>query len=428
MSPLLKKSLFALLLLFFALPFFNMACVGGNPATSPSAPVEAPVPVSLKFIEYQEMKVDLSSIGGSKALLQMALSKVVGDNVSGIIVSGPTLISTLEQKFFIPSINSLSELEVPTYVPSACVNVTTRRTDPDCLATYAAGYCFLADGTANPACQPAETYVKSMVFSAASGLLAGSHLVEIDFAKYDYNNDAQLENCSGNAANLPICVRFWLDGNKYSAWIFDSYPVADDPATPDVNEANIGQGKFKLFIADMEGYEVTMQYIYAQQLADAQAATVDQKGIEHFMKAVFVYDASTCHGIGCVNLNFDEIDWHSQTSQEGPAATAFKSVNLTAGLQQQNVAPPIDWITSQYLSQFVEGFDFWSGSVSSSDTQTTIAKTDICAMISTGLEVDNSLCANVNGRDIRVDGLPFVPAMTNADVAFPIDFPATPTF
>ncbi len=82
----------------------------------------------------------------------------------------------------------------------------------------------------------------------------------------------------------------------------------------------------------------------------------------------------------------------------------------------------------RYIGRFIEGEDFWSGSLDAASGTTYVPPSisNVCARISTGdAAEDPTICDSLG---ISVAGIPFVDRTTPADVAVQNDFPATPTF
>ena len=89
----------------------------------------------------------------------------------------------------------------------------------------------------------------------------------------------------------------------------------------------------------------------------------------------------------------------------------------------------------QYIGQFLEDADYWSGSffrsfefVALTEPPPMVSEQNMCGLISTGLAVDIGLCQDVNGVDISVGQDPFIRFLEDADVAIPPDFPEDAPF
>jgi hypothetical protein len=129
-------------------------------------------------------------------------------------------------------------------------------------------------------------------------------------------------------------------------------------------------------------------------------------------------------------------DYHLEAGQQGEPTSALKAVSLTSNVFYYDLATTEEsQLLVQYLAQYVEGFDFWSGSLLGemiNDTGTHVANylSDTCGerVDTAWFVVDTASCANVNGHDIRVGTQAFLPSLTDADITIPSGFPATPTF
>ncbi len=102
----------------------------------------------------------------------------------------------------------------------------------------------------------------------------------------------------------------------------------------------------------------------------------------------------------------------------------------TSWWEGEKEGPPDTIQELYYLGQFIEGQDYWSGSIDADPFYGMIINeltfTDVCAVISTGdPAADPGICQDLG---ISVAGIPFVAPTTDADVAYPPDFPALPTF
>ncbi len=386
----LRRALIALGLL--AVPLLYIGC--GAPAGPPSPPVEVPSPVVLKFVEPADLSIDFGSI--SKVTTDPAGNlavKVVnpGDDVTELIQFGPGFLDAIDGAFIAPSFRSISELQVP------------------------------LDATIT-------TFSDTVTFSAGADFLAGTHEVKLSFADFDFDDDGATEGCSGGTGSTPICVRFWLDGERYLAWVFDELARDDDPATAE-NEATVGRGRFKVYADDVNGFQVAFLISYAQDAA-TETLTVEQSMREVNVNKVECPGVEICYPIVA-------IDWHFVQQQIGPPASAFKNLNYNTHFvieeTPDNYAGEGDLA---YLGQFVEGSDFWSGSVFRDGVGdfAPIDESDVCASISrfptffVGTAVTPETCEDIAGTDIRVRTTAFVDPFDPADVAVPTGFPAAPPF
>ncbi len=50
--------------------------------------------------------------------------------------------------------------------------------------------------------------------------------IKIDFADFDLDGDGRREGCSGHTAAAPVCLRVWLDGERFLAGRIDVLPAA----------------------------------------------------------------------------------------------------------------------------------------------------------------------------------------------------------
>ncbi len=262
-----------------------------------------------------------------------------------------------------------------------------------------------------PVAATVTTYHETVDFGyiGAYSLLNGTHDVKIDFA--DFAFDGTSAGCSGHTAALPICVRMWLDDARYMAWVFDTYPVVDDPATAE-NEATAGTGRFKIYNPGSGGDDFAVD---ARINYDFQ----DPTDVLSELFAMALMGESKAMG------------GHVRTTQQGDPSVALKQIGYSIAIDETPGEGLPEMVSrGDYLAQFRQGYDYWSGSI---DGQVETGSgnlselTNQCAVISTAAGTAEASCMNVGGIDIRVGGLPFLAPVQYSDVEF-IDFPVTPTF
>jgi hypothetical protein len=508
-------------------------------AAAPSGPIEIPAPAILKFVGYQDMKIDLSkvtSIVSTSDFKAVDLFEPDPAVMRMIIWEGPYFFELFANEFFAPAMEGIKKIEIPvsedvktfeaviTFVPTTeqdqscwlCIQ------NPECkfkkpsgalCAPDSSGVLRTADGrpctdTSDPNCilrKSDGTTCPECILRKANGdacTVEESWLprkVKLDFADFNFENLDKAEGCSGSSKKTsdttPICVRFWLGKGAYTpdketeyqydpflAGVFEEYPYENNPVVSDT----IGKGKFKIYVADFDGYESSFAYSYEQKagtssLKAAASETLPSKGIEYFFRITYLpdspYNLNRCQGrYWCIDLSFDKWDWHTTLNQEGPAETAFKSVKFN----WEMVDKPQD-MKANYIGQWVEDDIFWSGSISnrcpecsplegdpreqciqshcsqcegmwSHPTEqnncmtqncpdcASIAKErgvsseylNMCATLLDGIffGIGATECTAVGARDtnILVGDTPFLNPLELVDVLFPRDFPADPTF
>ena len=390
----LKKWLVLIAVVFLGAYLFQYGC-GGNPATAPSFPTEIPTPATLKFVSFQGLQVDLTTISGaplaadSSAPIKTVVdpATISGDKLLKNIQFGPNFFNEFFNNFFAGALNGIQELNIP-------INEL------------------------NKGCK------EDIKFSVASGFLAGQHKVALDFSPFDYNNDRSLEdeNCSGNSTfednTKSVCIRFWADGAPFIAGVFDVAPVySTDPVIPDT----LGKGRFKLFIAELENFVFLTEYEYAQP------ADLAQKDIAYFFKI------NPHTGFTPDDLLFTFWNGHSSLSQVGPNDTAFKSVNFSTQIGKF-LGDFFGDLDMKYIGQFVQGVDLWGGALDIfadnavgtpefPDGRVELSGT--CAVASTGVVVDSTQCQDVGGNHVNILPAappPFITSLQNSDVALPNGF------
>ncbi len=371
-----------LALVLAAMPVIVTGC--GAPAGPPVPPVETPSPIPIKFVEPEQLQINFATISGPVAGADVV--KLVGPGkYFDEITLGPDQVRQLEQNYLIPSLNGISEIDIP-------MNV--------------------------------ETFMDTITFSVESAFLAGTHDVALDFrlSQIDINGDGTAESCGGDSSTLPACILFWLDDERYSVWRMVEAVSADD--------VTIGEGYFKTFIEGLNGFNTRFAIGYLQL-----AATPDERRFEYLLHAT----SDGSRELPVLFGEFVEANYHLITAEIGAGDAVFKEIRITANidlLAQDGTNNLEATVSSEYVGRYVEGFDFWSGSVTrrivttpSSTWERDDQELDICASIITGNDApDKTLCENVNGFNLRDGNQAFVDAITAADIAIPAEFPATPTF
>jgi hypothetical protein len=383
-----------LLFALAAIPLFQHGCGGkSSPAAAPGAPIEIPAPAVLKFVNYDGLNIDVTSITTSvlepnKLLLQTFDKANPTQNVLYFIELGPDYWTNFMNMFLKPVLTGIQKFDIP-----ISKDTTTFSTTAD-----------------------------------LGGAFAGTRGVKIDFTRFDYNGNNKDDDCSGNTAELPICVRFWLSDDKlenYSRFIggvFKSYPYyVSNPNIPDV----IGEGDFKLLAGCFDGYQSTFAYNYGDKPTD------NLKNIEYFFQTLADDQCQKppCTGLFCDLFAFDEWDSHSKLSQQiGSQGSIFKSLNLVAQLY----FPSASEFDLSYIGQYVEGGGLWSGTVLLQVDNASNGITNVCAKLPSGDVTfpDDCLTVGPDRFPVLIGETPFVRPWQPTDTAFPplSVFPELPTF
>ncbi len=352
------------------LAFVLVSC--GSPAGVPAPPVETPSPIVLKFVPYEDIAIDVSTIGAAAPAPTLAAKTVgAGGEYSDEIAAGPAVTKEVGGIFGMV-LTVLSSIEMPVSESTTTFEGTV--VNPD-------------DAT--------------------------SHPVKIDFADFDFNGDGVKEGCSGHTAALPVCVRLWIDGARSTAWVFDAYPF---PATAE-SAASPGKSRFRMINYENPGNLFPIGYVNQQEFIAGAFDYRDPEDVSlEMMKWLQEEDSE-----GVVNEGGTRIF----ITQTGPAATAIKTLNLhLRGQALQNGTVLIE-LYAKYLGRYQEGQDYWSGSIDANVVEGMANFENLCAVISTGnAAADQGICADLG---ISVAGIPYVEPAVQADVQL-YDFPETPTF
>jgi hypothetical protein len=80
-----------------------------------------------------------------------------------------------------------------------------------------------------PRASTVTTFTSSLTFGNGPGSRSATLIAAIDFADFDLDGDGKPEGCSGHTAALPICLRIWLDGERFLAGRLDAIPNSAGP-------------------------------------------------------------------------------------------------------------------------------------------------------------------------------------------------------
>lgn len=269
--------------------------------------------------------------------------------------------------------------------------------------------------------------------------------LKVDFSPFDFDGDGKLEgtgctcplgcslsSCPSEApfSQLqPVSYRVWIqnpDGSfvRLMAGLFNVLQVKDDPNTPE-NEGNPGAGRFRAGIENEPAAppagrteDLFFGVIYDHNVPDNPLFQATE---------MFVQDKK--FDPGDVLVSFD--NFHTQAQQQPSSQPGLNgALQDTAKLSfQVSPAPSDDFNDVEYIGRFLEDFDFWSGSFVITGMEAGMPKTlsaeDVCARISTGNATARQNCIDLG---IDVGNETFIAPTTAGDVAFPADFPPTPTF
>jgi hypothetical protein len=222
--------------------------------------------------------------------------------------------------------------------------------------------------------------------------------VKIDFGDFDYDGSGGAEGCSGHTAELPICMRLWVDGERFLAAVFYDFPTDSNP----------GAGRFKILLPESSGGDAGVRFAFDYDHSDPLNKRTES--------LLFTPGSS-----------FAKTFRRAQISQEGPEGAAKKSINYSDQFFFNSLFPD----SVRYVGSFLQDSDpsqvFWSGSLELSDNLETPALSEIsgvCAQAATGNGVLVGTC-----QDLGIDttGIDFIDFAVEEDFEF-FDFPNSPTF
>lgn len=283
-------------------------------------------------------------------------------------------------------------------------------------------------------------------FSGDGGILGDA--IKIDFS--DFAIPGKPEACTGctcptgcdtacptEAAEEdlhPVCYRIWRDvtGDGQSKFIpliggfMTRLPVRDDPDTPE-DESNSGNGSFSI-LAEDPLLKVTSGSVYRHR---DSARPFDKR--TEFFQIVVDKPSGSSEGGATINLvTTAQIGLDGATS----AVQVLKSLKHAVALESPLEVP--DERNLQYLAQFREDADFWSGTLQnnlpfvpfnalSTPPEDTDNFTDQCVDLFTAVGVDGGTCEDL-GIDVGDVPLLEIPLSSDPSFNFPVDFPQFPTF
>lgn len=272
--------------------------------------------------------------------------------------------------------------------------------------------------------------------------------IKIDFAEFNF--PGKTEACTGCTCPTgcdtacpteapeedlkPVCYRIWSNPSfdsddayiPLAAGFMTRLAVKDDPATPE-DETNAGNGAFSIRLED------------ESSIINTGAVYVHRNAARPFDKTTDLFNVPTGKATettttrATVNL--------ISTAQKGlqgatNASQVLKTLRFT-GSQEVPVGATDPDHAIQYIAQFREDADFWSGTLQNnlqSEPLDLTAEppdmenfTDECAQLSTAIGVEELTCEDLG---ISVGEVPFIDVKTSTDptLNLPADFPAIPTF
>lgn len=244
----------------------------------------------------------------------------------------------------------------------------------------------------------ASTKTFSGAVTAGSGAKATQHKVKLDFGDFDADGDGTKDGCSGHTGALPICLRVWLDGQRYLAGRLDAHPTSK----------LAGAGRLTMVkVASLPGGEagtaISVRYDHRKS---------DQRQTRSFW-AVPADDPKLGQWATIRQLLVD---------QQGAPSTAQKTVNMTS------VMPSQPGSRLQYLARYQQHKPLWYGTVVASGVFAQLGLAAFgytCVDLTSGKTVDQAQCAT---QGVTFAGVAHVAAGADKDVAFPAGFAAAPTF
>jgi hypothetical protein len=239
----------------------------------------------------------------------------------------------------------------------------------------------------------------TLTITNGSGTKSVTLAAAVDLSDFDLDGDGNTEGCSGHSAALPICLRIWLDGERFLAGRLDAFPGATSP----------GAGRLTI------------------RKTSTMPAGEDGMGVS------VIFDHTDPNNIS------SEMFWGMPSNEMGSEQiVAVRHVLLTktgeptAAVCTLNLADEMAVTgtnTLRYLVRYRVDQDLWSGSVEAQGMFSSMlgieSFDDVCVDSTTGQQVADTLCT---AAGISISGLTSVPIAGPDSVALPADFPSQPTF
>lgn len=237
----------------------------------------------------------------------------------------------------------------------------------------------------------------SIPVSDATTFVSESGDIKVDFSDFDFDGVDGQEGCSGRTSELPICMRIWVNGERYFQGVFDSFPSVENP----------GVGRFRV-VPTSTGGDAGVTFVFNYDHSDSL-----NKSTEFLM---FTPASSFAKSLR-----------RAQISQVGEEGSAKKTINYS----DRFFFDPLNPDTVRYIGSFLQNSNpdkvFWSGSLEISPGLASPnfgGISNVCAQVSTGDAVLQGTCQD---GGIDTTGIDFIDFATDEDFAFS-DFPLTPTF
>lgn len=238
----------------------------------------------------------------------------------------------------------------------------------------------------------------SLTITNGSGTKSVTLAAAVDLSDFDLDGDGNTEGCSGHSAALPICLRIWLDGERFLAARLDAFPSATSP----------GAGRMTVRkTSTMPGGE------------DGMGVTVifDHTDPGNISSEMF-------WGVPSNEMGSEEIVAvrHVLLTRTGASSEAVCTLNLSDEMAVTGTN------TLRYLVRYRVDQDLWSGTVEALGIFESMlgieSFDDVCVDRTTGQQVAADQCT---AAGVSVSGLTSVAIAGPDSVALPADFPAQPT-
>jgi hypothetical protein len=217
-----------------------------------------------------------------------------------------------------------------------------------------------------------------------------------DFSDFDFDGDGKKEGCSGHTAGLPICMRFYADGEKQIAAVFTEFPTETNPGAGRLMGLNVTHGVFLFPKGDFLGITYDVH-------DPSEGRSIDLQLREN---------PANLEG-GDRDLKF-----HLALDQQGEESTALKTVNVN--FTMNDGGPRV----VQVVARWREDQDLWSGTIRREEPESGLTElTNQCVNLLTGDGAGRIECIDLG---VDVGTLAFPPLPDETTLFLPEDFPEFP--
>lgn len=231
-----------------------------------------------------------------------------------------------------------------------------------------------------------------------AGAKASQYAVKVDFSDFDADGDGNKDGCSGHTGAVPICIRVWIEGERYLSARLDVLPTQE----------LAGAGRFTA---------VKIPSLPGGEAGTTVSISYDHRRLDHRLTELYWGAPSEDPQLG---------KWatirHLTIEQSGAPAAAQKTINLT------DVMPSQPGSTLKYVGRYRDDGSLWFGAVNVTGVFTQLGLLAFgfsCVDLTSGQTVDKTQCES---QGVAFTNIAHLPAGTDKELSLPAGFPGSPTF